>query len=102
MYEALEVEDVLISTDSRSYSLWDTQRFYEQRTILPTRQQQSIQFCLFENMKEKDAAVKMGIAPTNPVAIYATIGITALLTRAIARELPGYVIDLYAPEALHV
>lgn len=94
LYEALEVPDVLMANDARSYSLWDVQVFYEQRVICPDRMQQSIQFCLFENMKERDAAVRMGIRPSNPVSVYATIGLTTMLAKAVRGELPGYVIEL--------
>lgn len=90
----MEVPDVLVASDSRSYSLWDVQLFYEQRVTLPPRMSESIQFCLYENMKERDAAVRMGIAPTNPVSVYATIGLTTLLTQATRGEIPGYVIEL--------
>ena len=84
---------MLISGD-REVSLWDALTFYEARTILPERQQQSIQFCLYENMKERDAAVRMGIGPTNPVSIYATIGLTSMITFAVQGEILGYRIDL--------
>jgi hypothetical protein len=94
LYEAMEVDDVLVASDSRSYSLWDVQTFYEQRIVVPDRMQQSIQFCLFENMKEQDAAVRMGIAATNPVSVYATIGLTTMLAKASKGELPGYVVSL--------
>lgn len=88
---------MLVASDGREHSLWDTERFYEHRVVLAPKQQQSMQFCLFENMKERDAAVRMGIKPTNPVSIYATIGITTLLTRAVNGELSGYVVDLREP-----
>lgn len=94
LFEADEVPDVLVATDHRAYSLWDVIRFYEHRTLLPPRQQLSMQFCLFENMKERDAALRMGIKPSNPVSIYSTIGITSLLTKAVAGDLSGYTIEL--------
>jgi hypothetical protein len=93
-YEALAVPDVLVASDARSYSLWDVQRFYERRVYLPDRMQQSIQFCLYENMKERDAAERMGISKSNPVSVYATIGLTTLVTQAARGEISGYVIDL--------
>lgn len=104
LYEAMEVADELVASDSRSYSLWDVQAFYEQRGVVPERQQQSIQFCLYENMKESDAAVRMGIAATNPVSVYATIGLTSMLTKAISGDLPTYKIDIheYALGGAHV
>lgn len=100
LYEAMEAPDILMASDTRSYSLWDVQVFYEARTIVPDRMQQSIQFCLYENMKERDAAVRMGIAPSNPVSVYATIGLTTMLAKATSGELPGYAIEPHveAPE----
>lgn len=89
----MEVPDELVS-GARSFSLWDGIRFYDARVILPERQQQSVQYCLYENLKEKDAATKMGISPTNPVSIYATIGITTMLASASLGEVPGYRLDL--------
>lgn len=79
LYENREIDDVLVASDGRSYSLWDAEKFYAHRVVLPERMQQSIQFCLYENMKERDAAVRMGIKPTCPVAIYSTVGLTHLL-----------------------
>lgn len=94
MYEAMEVPDELIATDSRSYSLWDVQRFYERRVTLPDRQAQSIELFLYWNMLEQSAALRMGIRKTNPVGVYATIGLTSLITQAVNGEIPGYVIEL--------
>ena len=100
LYEAMEVTDELLANDGRSYALWDVKRFYEHRTVLPPRQRESIQFCLFENMKESDAAIRMGIKPTNPCAIYATIGLTSLLTCSSRGEIPGYRIEIYEYEGV--
>lgn len=97
LYESQEISDVIIS-DSHSYSLWDVFAFYEARKVLPDRQGLSIQYCLYENMKERDAAIRMGIRETNPVSTYATIGITSLLTRAIEGDLPGYTISVNEPK----
>lgn len=94
LYEAMEVSDVLVAADARSYSLWDAERFYGYRTVVPERMRQSIEWYLFENMKEPDAALRMGIGPTNPVGTYATIGLTTMLSKAIKGELPGYQLDL--------
>lgn len=90
----MEVPDTLLAADGHEYSLWDVQVFYEQRSVCPERQQQSIQFCYFENLKESDAAVRMGIAPSNPVSVYGTIGLTTMLTKASLGELRGYEISL--------
>lgn len=94
LFEADEVPDVLVASDSRSYSLWDVIFFYEQRLVVPLRMQESIQFCLYENMKEKDAALRMGVKASNPVSVYATIGLTNMLAKATQGELSGYTIAL--------
>lgn len=99
LFEIGEVSDVLVASDSRSYSLWDVQTFYVERRVTSPRQQQSIQFCLYENMKEKDAALRMGISKSNPVSEYATIGLTAMLGMATRGELSGYFVELGAEEA---
>lgn len=89
--------DVLVSADNAcEYSLWDVTRFYGFRVELPERMSQSIEYCLFDNMKEKEAAVRMGIKATNPVSVYATIGLTTLLARAVVNDLPGYFVELEA------
>lgn len=94
LFEADEVPDVLVASDSRSYSLWDVIFFYEQRLVVPLRMQESIQFCLYENMKEKDAALRMGVKASNPVSVYATIGLTNMLAKATQGELSGYTVAL--------
>lgn len=97
-FESAEVSDIVISPiDGQEYSLWDIERFYGYRSLLPDRQRLSMQYCLYENRREADAAVLLGIKPTNPVSIYATIGLTSLLTKAYAGELENYVILLGEP-----
>lgn len=100
LYEAMEVPDTLMASDARSYSLWDVGVFYEQRIVVPERMQQSIQYCLFENMIERDAAVRMGISESNPVSEYATIGLTNMLAKACKGELGAY--NLASREMVHV
>lgn len=101
LYEAREVPDSFTSGGTE-YSLWDVWTFYEARVILPERQRTAIQYCLFENLVEKAAAVRMGIAPSNPVGIYATIGLTTLLQKSLAGELPRYAITLDQQEPVRV
>lgn len=91
----MEVPDTLVSAaNGCDYSLWDVEVFYRHSKVLPDRQFQSIRWYLYENMLESDAALRMGIAESNPVGTYATIGLTALLTLAVSNGLPGYVIEL--------
>lgn len=90
LYEASEVEDVLIGPDGRSYGLWDIERLYEARTRLPQQMQRSMELCWYENVLEKDAAERMGVSRSNPVGVYATVGLTRLLGLAYTGDLPGY------------
>ena len=77
IYES-EGVDTLISEDGSEWCLWDVEYLYEQIGVLPRRQRQAIHFLVL-NVKESDAAVVMGIAPTNPVGMYATEGLKKLI-----------------------
>lgn len=94
LFEAHEVPDLLVASDGRSYCLWDIEYFYEQRFRVPPQQHRAIELCLYENVLEKNAAVMMGVAETNPVAVYATVGLCKLLSMAYLGDLPGYRIVL--------
>ena len=87
------VEDNQIDTLSwggQSYSFWDLQKIYEySQKILPKRQKQAIRLCLIRNMKEKDAAIEMGVSITNPVAMYATKGLSKVLKDLEEGKIPG-------------
>ena len=96
LYEAREVDDVLIAEDGRSYCLWDVEHFYGQRFRVPPQQHRAIELCLDQNVLEKNAAVMMGVAPTNPVSVYATVGLCKMLALAVTGELPNYRISLEA------
>ena len=84
LFEAHEVSDTLVAANRRSYCLWDIEVFYAARTVLPERQRESIELCLFENLTESTAAERMGVSPTNPVAMYATVGLARLLCMSSA------------------
>lgn len=90
LFESQEAPEVLVASDGRSYSLWDVDCFYEQRVLLPEQMRRSMELCLYQNVLERDAAVLMGVAATNPVAVYATVGLTRLLSLAYNGELPNY------------
>jgi hypothetical protein len=65
---------------------------------LPKRQQQAIELFLILNMPEDQAAVQMGLSPTNPVGMYATSGLTKLLR--LLDE--GYLDVWFEPEMLAI
>jgi DNA-directed RNA polymerase specialized sigma24 family protein len=73
--EANEVPDILTAPDGQTWSLWDIEYLIERVPHLPARQAQAIQLCVLEGHREKDAAVMMGVSPTNPVGCYATSGL---------------------------
>lgn len=83
-FEALfqaEGIDSLTGPDGTVYSLFDLRRLYDMRVILLPRQRaRAIEMFLYEDMREQDAAVAMGLSPDTPVAIYATQGLKQLAT----------------------
>ena len=89
LYEA-EGIDTLTGGDGDEYSLWDLKYLYENLSRLPQRQQQAIELYLVQNMKEADAAVAMGVSITNPIGIYATVGLKKLITMIDEGLLPKY------------
>lgn len=95
-YENQQVGETLRSIDGRSYCLWDIDMFYAGRTGVADNMRLSIELCLYNNMLEREAAVAMGNKETSPVAIYATIGLTHMLTDASLGQLRGYDFDLVA------
>ena len=72
------------------YHLVDIRYLYSCRGLLSARQRQAIELCLYEDTREKDAALLMGVSPTNPVAMYATNGLVRLLEMVAAGMLPRY------------
>lgn len=72
------------------YSIWDIEYLYQQAERLPHQQRRAITLCLIEGMRETDAAVAMGVSPTNPVAMYATSGIKKIISWIDSGELPRY------------
>lgn len=79
-YEEGEVEDTLIGPDGEEYSLWDLQRMIEVLVPkLPPRMAEAIDLFLVQGMREVDAAIAMGLSPTNPVAMYASEGLSKLV-----------------------
>ena len=78
-YYMAEHQDTIRDHLGREWCLWDIEYIYEQRILLSPRQRQAIELCLFDNMTEESAAIKMGVSPTNPVAMYATDGLRKLV-----------------------
>lgn len=78
LYES-EGVDTLTGPDGDSYSLWDLEALYRKVDDLPPRQKEAIDLFLIQNIKEKEAAVMMGVSHTNPIAAYATSGLEKLV-----------------------
>lgn len=71
-------------------TIWDLEYLYENLCLLTPRQREAIEFCLVQNMRERDAAARMGVSPTNPVAMYASSGLQKLIGMIQAGELPRF------------
>src|SRR5690606_41714590 len=73
-----------------THSIYDIEYLYECRNRLSPRQRQAIELFLYCNIRERDVARMMGVAETNPIAIYATQGLARLCDMIENAELPGY------------
>jgi len=92
-FEALREEcniTEITGPDGTQYSIYDIEYLYSCRTRLSPRQRQAIELFLYENIRERDVARMMGVAETNPIAIYATQGLTRLCDMIIKGELSKY------------
>lgn len=87
VYETTGV-DTVTAPDGQEYHLLDIEDLYAARTGLSKRQREAIDACLFDDQREVDVAVAMGVSPTNPVASYATQGMARLLAAAAEHLAP--------------
>jgi hypothetical protein len=62
----------------------------ETAPCLPDRQRQAIELFLILNKPEDEVALSMGLAPTNPIGMYATAGLTRLLRMIDEGMLPRF------------
>jgi DNA-directed RNA polymerase specialized sigma24 family protein len=76
--------------DGTEYSIYDIEYLYSCRSRLSPRQRQAIELFLYHNIREREVAEMMGVAPTNPIAIYATQGLTKLCEMINRGQLPHY------------
>lgn len=81
-FEALlqtEGIDTVTGPDGTGYSVFDLRRLYEIREkVLSPQRAKAIEMFLYEDMREQDAALAMGLSRETPVAIYATQGLKQL------------------------
>jgi hypothetical protein len=89
IYESDQV-DVITGPDGEEYCLWDVEYLYKQLWRLPKRQREAIELYLVQNMREADAAVAMGVSATNPIGIYATVGLGKIIDMIEAGDLPRF------------
>ena len=82
--------DTINTPEGDEISLWDIDYLYNQLHRLPKRQREAIELYLVQNMRESDAAVAMGVSPTNPVGIYATVGLNKLVEMIESGLLPRF------------
>lgn len=73
----------------REWVLWDVERFFGYRGLLPQRMRDALDLFLYRGQFERQVAERMGISGTNPVGVYATVGLTKLLAMARDGRLPG-------------
>jgi hypothetical protein len=89
LYEAHGVDEI-VGPHGISFTLWDVEYLVEQVGLLPPRQAQAIQLCLIANVKEVDAAILMGVSPTNPVCAYASAGLSKMIGWIEEGRLPRF------------
>lgn len=93
VYEAAGLEEIQ-TPYGNTWSLWDLEYLLERgREILTFRQFQAINLCLINNMRERDAAIFMQVSPTNPVMMYASLGLQRLIDAIDSGQLPRFKID---------
>ena len=74
-------------------SLWDLRYLYSKIHLLPARQAQAIELFLYEGKTERESAIRMGIAPSNPIGMYVTSGLTRLIELVEDDRLPMFRLD---------
>ncbi len=101
LYES-DGTDTLTAPDGQEYCLQDIQQLYKFTQsdrmdssaqlvpVLSGRQSQAIRMFLYENRRERDVAILMGVSETNPVASYATQGMVRLNELIAAGAFPTY------------
>lgn len=84
--------EVLSGPDGREWLLWDIERLYSYRTVLPDQQRRCIELFLYQQYYERETADELGVGQNSKhtsVAIYATVGLIRLLSLARAGQLAG-------------
>jgi hypothetical protein len=72
--------DEIVGPSGVIWSLWDLDYLYSQaRKILTDPQYRALTLFLVHDAREQDAAEMMGVSRTNPIGMYATLGLTQLV-----------------------
>lgn len=71
--------DVIKGPDGTEIALAELERLCARVACLSPRQRQAIETHLIRGMRQKDVAIMMGLAPSNPIGLYATVGLRTLL-----------------------
>lgn len=83
--------DFITGPDRQVWSLWDIERLYsESQKLLSPRQAEAIRLFLVEGMFEADAAERMGVSRTNPIGMYAKVGLERLIVMIRAGQISGF------------
>lgn len=89
-YEKNGTQEV-VTPEGNRWSIWDIEYLYQEaQKCLTVRQRQAIVLCLVHNIRERDAAQIMGVSETNPVMMYATLGLSNLLSLISAGKLSRF------------
>lgn len=91
--------DEVNSSFGNVWSLWDLEYLYSQTERLTDPQRRAITLCLVHGMLEREAALIMGVSESNPVGMYATLGLARLLEMIDRGELPRFT---HAPRNPHL
>lgn len=79
LYE-LEGIDEIVTPLGRTWSLWDLEYLYAKAAeLLTPAQYRAITLFLVHDYKEQDAAELMGVSRTNPIGMYAALGLSRLM-----------------------
>lgn len=79
LYE-LEGIDEIVTPRGTTWSLWDLEYLYERAAeLLTVAQYKAISLFLVQDFKESDAAELMGVSRTNPIGMYAALGLSRLV-----------------------
>jgi hypothetical protein len=98
IYESDGVE-IIPLPDGSEISIYDVEYLLSLSRDLPIRHHQAIYLCLVEGHSEEDAAYRIGIDSTNPVATSATAGLYEILTMVELGLAPTRA-EVYAREAI--